>query len=155
VGGSNLESAQRIFADSQGVDVGPSLRDVLTGHTNAVPPELAAGLAAYLDLLDPEVEIDMTAADVPDIGVLRGRQGMREVWGRWMEEWDHYSWIVSNWGEVGDHVVFDAEIHATGRSSGAEVMMKQCQVWTFRRGKVIRYRVFKDRAAALAVIENA
>jgi ketosteroid isomerase-like protein len=76
-----------------------------------------------------------------------------ELWRRWIEEWDQYSWIVSNWAEVGDHVIFDTEIHATGRSSGAEVTWKHCQVWTFRDGKVIRWCLFQDRAAALDAIE--
>lgn len=153
--GSSLESAQRVFAGTQGIDLGPHLRDLLTGNTDAVSPQIAAGLAAYVDLLDPDVEIDMSGADIPDIGMLRGLKGMRELWSRWIEDWEHYSWMVSDWGEIGDHVIFDAEIHATGRSSGVEVTWKQCQVWTFRNGKVIRYRIFKDRAAAMAAIDNA
>jgi ketosteroid isomerase-like protein len=152
---SNLESVQRIFGSSQGVDVAPFFRAVVTGDTKAVPPQAVAEFDAFLDLFDPTAEIDtygMGMLDVPR--VLRGRRGVLALWGKWIEEWEHYSWIVSNLAEVGVHVIFDVEAHATGRHSGAQVTWKLCQVWTFRDGRVIQWRHFQDRATALAAIET-
>jgi ketosteroid isomerase-like protein len=154
VEGSNREALKRVFAGTQGVDVGPSIRAALAGDTSAIRPQQAAAFAAWLDLLDPDIEIDTAGVDMPGFGVLRGLKGHRELWSRWVEEWEHYSWIQSNWSEVGDHVIADAEIHATGRSSGADVVWTHCQLWTFRDGKVICWSLFTDRASALATIEN-
>jgi ketosteroid isomerase-like protein len=154
VEGSNLDAVQRNVSNSQGVDVAPVIRALLAGDTNAIPPQLAADWAAWVDMLDPDIEIDMSGADMPDLGVLRGLEGYRELWSRWVEDWEHYSWIHSNWSEAGEHVIFDAEIHATGRGSGVEVVWETTQVYTFRDGRVIRWRVFSDRTSALAAIEN-
>ncbi|MEK6328117.1 MAG: nuclear transport factor 2 family protein [Actinomycetota bacterium] len=152
--GSNREVLQRLFSGSQGVDVAPFIRAALAGDASAGPPQLAADNAAYLDLLDPDTEIDTSGVDMPGFGLLRGLEGMRELWSRWIEGWEHYGWTHSNWSEVGEHVIADVEIHATGRSSGAETIWNHCQVWTFLNGKVIRWRLFNDRASALAAIEN-
>jgi ketosteroid isomerase-like protein len=155
MGGSNLETLQRLFSGTGGVDAGPLFRGAfVTGDTSAATPEQTAWLAAYLDLYAPDAEVDLSGMEMPDFGVGHGVEGLRELWSRWMENWEHYHAALSNWGEVGDHVIVDAEIRATGRSSGVEVIWHQCQVFTFRGGKVIRHRICPDRAAALAGIED-
>ena len=155
VGRSNLDAVQRTVANSQGVDVAPAIRAALAGDTSAISPQMAADLAAWLDMLDPDMEIDLSGADMPDLGVARGLNAYRELWSRWVEDWEHYRWTHSNWSEAGEHVIFDAEVQATGRGSGVEVVWETTQVFTFRDGKVIRWSLFSDRASALAAIENA
>ena len=145
---------ERLFSSSQGVDVAPVIRGALRGDARSTQPDLAAGLSAWVELLDPAVEIDTASVGMPGFGVVRGLKGHAEMWSRWVEEWEHYSWTHSNWSEVGEHVIADVEIHATGRSSGAEANWRHCQVYTFRDGKVIRWRLFDDRASAMAAIEN-
>jgi ketosteroid isomerase-like protein len=113
---------------------------------------LAPAVGAYLDLYAPDVEIDVSALDVPGLEVFRGLSGLREMSARWIEEWERLSWTGDNWDEFGEHVLVDAEVHATGRSSGAEVVWTTSHVWTFRDGKVIRWRQFRDRAAALIAV---
>ena len=54
--------------------------------------------------------------------------------------------------ELKDEGIADVEVQATGASSGAEVIWNQCQVWTFRDGKVIRWSLFKERAEALKAV---
>ena len=92
---------------------------------------------------------------MPGFGVFRGFEGILKLFGRWIEEWERYSWTHSNFSDEGDHVVLDAEIHAIGTSSGVEVVWNLSQTFTFREGKVIRWCVFKDRASALAAIEDS
>jgi len=116
---------------------------------------LAAALAAWMTLFHPDVEIDTSRVDMPGFGVFRGFEGILKLFGRWIEEWDHYSWTHSNFSDAGDHVILDAEIHATGTSSGVEVVWNLSQTFTFREGKVIRWCVFKDRASALAATEDS
>jgi ketosteroid isomerase-like protein len=154
IGGSNLEMLRRVAAPTQGVDVAAFLRELLTGDTSTASPEQGAGLAALLDLLAPEFELDVSALDMPGFGVLRGRESMRDFWVPWLEEWEHYSWSWSDWSEIGDHVIVDVHIRGTGRSSGAEVRWNQCQVFTLRDAKLLRWEVFPDRGSALATIDR-
>jgi ketosteroid isomerase-like protein len=150
----NVEIVRRTNEALQGVDVAPSIRAALAGNLDAIPPQVAAGLAAWAELFDPDVEIDTSGVDMPGFGVFRGLDGIRELFGRWIEEWEHYSWIHSNLSDAGEHVILDSEIHATGTSSGVEVVWTHSQTYTFRADKVIRWRVFNDRASALAAIEQ-
>jgi ketosteroid isomerase-like protein len=69
-----------------------------------------------------------------------------------MEEWEHYSWTLTNWSEVGDHVIVDTELRATGRTSGVDVHWPHCHVYTFRDGKVIRHALYPDRPSALTAV---
>jgi ketosteroid isomerase-like protein len=149
-----VELSERTFAATQGVDVAPAIRGVLEGGLSATPPQLPAGLAELVEMLDPEVEIDPRGAGVPGFGVLHGLQGMLEFWTRWMEEWEHFSWSHTNLESAGDHVVGDVTLRATGKASGADVVWHACQAWRFRDGKVIRWVMYADRASALVDIER-
>jgi ketosteroid isomerase-like protein len=150
----NVDMVRRANEPLQGVDVAPAIRAGLAGNADAIPPQVAAGLAAWMTLFDPDIEIDTSRVDMPGFGVFRGLDGILQLFGRWMEEWEHYSWTHSNLSDAGEHVVLDSEIHATGTSSGVEVVWTHSQTYTFRAGKVIRWCVFTDRAAALAAIER-
>ena len=119
----------------QGVDVAPSIRAGLAGNADAIPPQVAAAFAAWMNLFDPDVEIDTSRVDMPGFGVFRGLDGILKLFGRWIEEWEHYSWIHSNLSDAGEHVILDAEIHATGTSSGVEVVWNLSQTYTFRRAR--------------------
>ena len=150
----NVELVRGAKEPLQGVDVAPSIRAALAGNTEAILPQVVAGFTAWMNLFDPDVEIDTSRVDMPGFGVFRGLDGIRQLFGRWIEEWEHYSWIHSNLSDAGEHVVLDSEIHATGTSSGVEVVWTHSQTYTFRAGKVIRWCVFKDRASALAATEH-
>jgi len=151
---SNVELVRRTNEPLQGVDVAPSIRAALAGNLDAISPQVAAGFAAWLDLFDPDIEVDTSRVDMPGFGVFRGLDGIRQLFGRWIEEWEHYSWIHSNFKDAGEHVILDSEIHATGTSSGVEVVWTHSQTYTFHEGKVIRWCVFNDRASALAATEH-
>ena len=89
----NVEIVRRANEALQGVDVAPSIRAALAGNRDAVPPEVAAAFLAWMNLFDPDVEIDTSRVDMPGFGVFRGFDGLVELFGRWIEEWEHYSWI--------------------------------------------------------------
>ena len=148
----NVEKLRRANEPLQGVDVAPLIRAGLAGNVDAIPPELAAALAAWMTLFDPDVEIDTSRVNMPGFGVFRGFDGLLNLFGRWIEEWEHYSWIHRNLSDAGDHVILDAEIRATGASSGVETAWNLSQTYTFREGKVIRWCVFTDHAEALEAV---
>jgi ketosteroid isomerase-like protein len=151
----NVELVRRANEPLQGVDVAPFIRAGLAGNLDAIPPEVVAAFVAWLELFDPDVEIDTSRVNMPGFGVFRGLDGIRQLFGYWIEEWEHYSWIHGNLSDAGEHVILDAEIHATGASSGVEVAWTLSQVYTFRDGKVICWSIFNDRASALAAAEGS
>jgi ketosteroid isomerase-like protein len=151
----NLEMLRRANAPLQGVNVAPAIRAGLAADADAIPPDLAAALAAWMTLFHPDVVIDTSRVDMPGFGVFSGFEGILKLFGRWIEEWDHYSWTHGNFSDAGDHVILDAEIHATGTSSGVEVVWNLSETFTFREGKVIRWCIFRDRASALAATEDS
>jgi ketosteroid isomerase-like protein len=151
----NLEIARRANAALQGIDLAPLVRASLAGDMSTIPPELVEAQAALLGRYDPSVEIDTSGLDMPGFGVLHGLEGLRDLWRGWIEEWEHYSFTVSDYSHIGEHVLYDVEIHAIGKSSGADVMWHHCQALTFRDGKIIRWSFFKDRAGACRAVEAA
>ena len=148
----NLQLVRQIGAPLQGIDVAPFIRAGLEGDAAAIPPDVANSLGAALEIYDPDFEIDASRVDMPGFGVFHGLEGMRELWRAWIEAWERYSWMQSNWSEVGDHVIADVRIRATGKSSGADVVWDHCQVWTFRDGTVVRWLLANDRAEALKAV---
>jgi ketosteroid isomerase-like protein len=151
----NVEIARHANAALQGIDLVPLVRATLVGDRSAISSELVEAQAALLSRYDPNVEIDTSGLDMPGFGVLHGLEGLRDLWSRWIEGWEHYSFTHSNYADVGEHVVYDVEIHATGRSSGVDVIWNHCQALTFRDGKIIRWSFFKDRTSACKALEAA
>jgi ketosteroid isomerase-like protein len=148
----NLQLMRQTGAPLQGIDVASFIRALLEGDFAAIPPDVANALGAALNIYAPDFEIDASRVDMPGFGVFHGLKGMRELWRVWIEEWERYSWRSSNWSEIGDHVIADVRIRATGKSSGADVVWDHCQVWTFRDGRVVRWLLANDRAEALKAV---
>ena len=136
----------------QGIDVAPFIRGLLEEDFAAIPPDVANALGAALTIYAPDFEIDASRVDMPGFGIFHGLEGMRKLWRAWIEEWERYSWTPSNWSEVGDHVIADVRIRATGKSSGADVVWDHCQVWTFQDGRAVRWLLANDRTEALKAV---
>jgi hypothetical protein len=148
----NLERLRRANEALQGVDVAPAIRAALEGDRDALQPKVAEAFLAWMNLFDPDVEIDTSRVDMPGFGVFRGFDGLVKLFGAWIEEWEHYSWTHSNLSAVGEHVILDAEIRATGATSGVEVVWDLSQTYTFREGKVVRWCIFTDHSEALEAV---
>ncbi len=148
----NLQLMRQINAPLNGINVAPFIRAGLAGNWTDIPLDVANSLGATLDIYDADFEVDFSRVDMPGFGVYHGLEGMRELWGAWIDAWERYSWVQSNWGEVGEHVIADVRIRATGKGSGADVVWDHCQVWTFRDGKVVRWLLANDRFEALKAV---
>jgi ketosteroid isomerase-like protein len=68
---------------------------------------------------------------------------------RWLGTFDDYSRNLEEVIDAGDQVVSVMRVRGKGRGSGAPVESRVAQVWTFRDGKVVRYRDFPNKADAL------
>jgi ketosteroid isomerase-like protein len=148
----NLQLMRQIGVPLQGIDVAPFIRAALAGDLARIPPDVGKSLGASLAIYDSDFEVNFARVDMPGFGIYHGLEGMRDLWRAWIQAWERYSWTQSNWTEVGDHVIADVRIRATGKSSGADVVWDHCQVWTFQDGRVVRWLLANDRAEALKAV---
>jgi ketosteroid isomerase-like protein len=107
----------------------------------------------FWELLDEYVVWDLRGfptIDMDDVYVGRDAviEGSRHYWGTW----DDYHLEAEELIEAGSSVVAVVNERGRGRGSGAPFERRWAQVWTFGRGRVIRWELFADRAAALRAV---
>lgn len=117
-------------------------------------PSALEDLRPFIDLVDDEIEWDASGLGMPGLEMFHGPEGVVRFWIQWLQEWRKYSFEVSHFEAIGAHVVYDAVVRGEGRLGGAPGAWPHSQVLTFRDGKVVRFRAFRDRKAALAAAEG-
>ncbi|MEO6496947.1 MAG: nuclear transport factor 2 family protein [Solirubrobacteraceae bacterium] len=111
--------------------------------------------ARFFSLLDDDVELDARGhVELPGAVLAgRGREVVErygvEFWGSWSE----YSAEPQEFIEVGDLVVVEVHEHGKGKASGVPFERTHFQVWTLREGRLVRWRLFADKAEALEAAE--
>lgn len=99
---------------------------------------------ALLQLFDEEVEWS------PVEGNYHGIQGVGAAWTDWMESWDQHRIEPEEFIESGeDRVLAVIRLTARGEGSGMEIDQRFFQVYTVRKGKIVRMVEYVDRAPAL------
>lgn len=109
---------------------------------------------SFFVILDPGIEWDPSAL-VPDATVTRGTDAVRAYFREFLRTFDEYGYEWEEMIEVGDEVITVMRSWGKGKGSGVTVESRVAQVWTFRDGRVVRYRDFLDKAAALAAVSRA
>lgn len=105
------------------------------------------------DLLDPGIEWDSSELSVLDIsGVYRGIPSVRQFWREWLAAWEtvqfEYQMV-----DAGDSVVVLIDQWMRGRSTGIDVPLgKYAQVYTFRDGVVVHWKVYTSQSEALEAV---
>ena len=105
-------------------------------------------------LFDEKIELDARAyAELPGTVVAgRGREVVerfcREYWGTWSE----YSVEPLEFIDAGDDVVVVVRERGKGKGSGVPFERTNIQVWTLRDGRLVRWRMFADRAEGLEAV---
>jgi ketosteroid isomerase-like protein len=113
--------------------------------------DFATVFAAY----DPAIEWDvrrMPAVDAPLEGVHVGHDGVRTFWRGWLAAWETTSFEYEEFIDAGERVIVPQRQRMRGRASGVEVDVRSTQVWTVRRGKLVRMEFFRTRAEALQAV---
>lgn len=102
-------------------------------------------------LLDEHVVWDMRATlppvDLPE--VVTGRDAVVEASRRYWGTWDEYRLEADELIDAGKSVVLVLREHGRGKGSGIPFERSFAQVWTFHRGKIIRWEILPDKAVAL------
>ncbi len=101
-------------------------------------------------MLDEYVVWDLRDHPILDIdGVYVGRDAVVEASRHWWGAWTDYRLDAEEIIDAGSSVVLVVREHGRGKGSGAPFEQHYAQVWTFYRGRVIRWELFSDKAAAL------
>ena len=103
-------------------------------------------------LLDPEVAYeDLTLPD--HVGeIYRGHEGVVRATERWVEP---FEWLFIELEQVidaGDRLVSIHRVRAKARHTGIELEGPVAYLWTFRDGRVIHFRSYRDPDQALEAV---
>jgi ketosteroid isomerase-like protein len=107
----------------------------------------------WLDMIDPDVEWDISAyplPDWPDRG--KGRQEWFRHLSAYLEAWIDHTQEVQELIDAGDDVVVVVRETARMRDSGATLDRNVNFVFTVPDGRVVRFRVFLTRDEALEAV---
>jgi ketosteroid isomerase-like protein len=135
--------------------------EIVRAATEAVKnPEGIARLAhGELDFtfIDPEIEWDSQGARdlVPDLAdVYWGHDGVRTYWRRWLQAWRDLEFDVQDYLDAGNEVVvLVCNQRQWGRYTGILTELPPfALVYTFRDGKIVRFRLFPDHDTALKAV---
>ena len=102
------------------------------------------------DILHPDIVWEATDSKIFDISrVYHGLDGVAEFWREWLSAWEtvefEYELI-----EAGDRVVALIDQHMRARSTHIDVPIgKYAQVYTFRDGLVVHWKLYESQAEAL------
>jgi ketosteroid isomerase-like protein len=110
-------------------------------------------LESVLDRLHPDVEWEENAHVYPGLDpVYHGHEGFLKRQRDAFDAWEWFTVEDQEFIDAGDHIVVPLHLAGKGRHSGIEVKMTVCDVLTFRDGKVVRHRLYANRADALKAV---
>jgi ketosteroid isomerase-like protein len=94
------------------------------------------------DLMPPDLE-----------AVFHGHDGMLELWRYWREAFGDIQWDPEEVLDFGDRFLVIAQQHGHGSGSGVAVSEPVFQLFTLRKGFVVRQEDFRERSEALGAAE--
>ena len=105
-----------------------------------------------LTLNDPEIYEYRPSRDLlpPDLeSVFYGHDGYLQLWRYWLDAFGDIRWDPEEILDMGGKVLVTTQQRGHGLGSGVEVSESVFQLFTFRKGLVIRQEDFLDRSDAL------
>jgi ketosteroid isomerase-like protein len=116
-----------------------------SGEEFVDPEEAAPDLWAALS---PDFELH-GRPDVPDPRTYRGLEETKEFWRMLQEVWAELRWEPLEFIDLGDAVVVETKIVATGRGSDLRIEADETDVFWFRDGEIVRLQGFPTKDEAL------
>jgi uncharacterized protein len=102
---------------------------------------------AMLEMVDDEVVWEPLRASFE--GAYRGHAGMRRYFADTAESFERFEVRFAEMRDLGERVLAIGTVRARGRDSGAEIEIVTAAVFTFREGRLVHYKDYGDRRAAL------
>ena len=104
-------------------------------------------------LTDPAIVIDASRRTL-NPAVFDGHEGLRQLIDETRESWERFDLIPHRVGAKGDLVAAEVDIHAHGRTSGADTTARTGHLWTVRDGRLARCLLFVDVDEAFAALRD-
>ena len=106
-------------------------------------------LSFILDQLEEDATwgIESVAGEVPAYGILRGKANIPKFFAAWAETGDFHTFNAHDFVAAGDHVFNHLQYDFKVKATGKVVKNFSMQHWTFKNGKLIRWRGYEDTAA--------
>ena len=114
-----------------------------------------SGWEGWLDglpeMLSSDIEFDPSELALPDIqGAYVGIEANLRFWREWFAAWETLTFDYEVLDAPGDQVVLLQDQTMRGRSTGIEIPMgKYAQVFTFKDGRIVHWKLYRDQADAL------
>ena len=100
---------------------------------------------------DPDVEVDWSRSRGVEAGVYRGREASHRFWNTFHETFGRTIVTPEEFIEHGDYVIVLDRTHMWGRD-GIEVEARNVTLVTLRNGRILQWRLCRDRAEALRAV---
>jgi SnoaL-like domain len=101
--------------------------------------------------IDKEIEYrpspELTPPDMEP--VFHGHDGYLRLWRHWLDVFEDIHWDAEEMLDFGDRLLVSAHQRGSGAGSGVAVSKPVFQLYWLRRGIVVRFEDFLDRAEAL------
>ena len=106
------------------------------------------------EVFDPDIvwEWSPNLAGLTGTTTYHGVEGVVAATLDFFEAWDWYTQEAEELVEVGNDVLVITRTHARMKGSARKVEDKIGEIWTFRGGKVIRYKAYDSPAEALEAV---
>jgi ketosteroid isomerase-like protein len=116
------------------------------------PGSTSAWLAKFLELLDPEIEIETDAGD-PGARRHRGPEEARKLLAGCSEQWETFRTELQELLDLGGgRVLASGRAFATCENGRVKVGVPFASVWTLRGGKAVGIESYRDRTEASAAL---
>jgi ketosteroid isomerase-like protein len=100
---------------------------------------------------DPDVEVDWSRSRGVEAGVYRGQEATRVFWNTFLDMFERVVVSPDEFIESGEHVLVPNLTRLWGRD-GVAVEAHSVSVVTLRDGRILRWRLYQERAEALAAV---
>jgi ketosteroid isomerase-like protein len=97
---------------------------------------------------DFEIEVDWSQSRGPEAGIYRGQEAALGLWTAFFAMFDRATVSPDEFIECGEHVVVPNRADFRGRDH-VRVQAQSALVATLRNGRIVRWRLYQERADAL------
>jgi ketosteroid isomerase-like protein len=110
-------------------------------------------ISAALAVLDEDAEW-REHSDLPEAGVYRGRESIRQFLERFLESWDDFRQETEDLIAQDRRVLILLRSRSTGAGSGINVEGRYAHLWTMEGGRGVRVDAYLDRDEALRALKR-
>jgi len=137
----NVELVRRAYEDG-----GPVVLPLSLDDERAVVDRL------FRDYCDEQLEIRMPADYPEGEEILRGREGMTQLFAMLRDTWTEFRFEPQRFIDAGQRVVVLVRVVAKGGASGLATERRTAHVWSVRRGRLASIQIYRDRAVGLKAV---